>query len=125
MTVSPCAIVERFDVVGDVLGCHISVSVNMLLDPFFLETAEERFSHGIVPAIAPAAHTGFEMMGLAEPSPGVAAVLRALIRVNHCPSRSSAPHGHKNGIKHELSMDRRASRPANDSARGKIQHHAP
>ena len=82
MAVTSRPIVERFDVVGDVLRSGLSVFVNVLLDPFLLETSEERFSNSIVPTVSAATHAGFEMVGFAEPSPSVAAILRSLIGVD-------------------------------------------
>lgn len=121
MAVASRTIVELFDVFGDVLRSRLSIFVNVLLDPFFLEAAEKRFGNSIVPAISSAAHAGLKMMGFAEPPPGVAPVLRALIGMNQSSTRPPASHGHQNGIKHELPMDSRASRPANDPSRVKIQ----
>lgn len=87
------AIVERFDVVADLLGCLISVFVDALRDSFVLETAEERLRHRVIPAVAPAAHAGLQVIGFAEASPSIATILRTLIRVNQRTARAPSTHG--------------------------------
>ena len=82
VAVTPRPIVRRFNVVCDVLRPILSVFVNMLLDPFLLKTSEKRFSNSVVPAVSTTAHAGHEMMGFAEPPPGIAPILRALIGMN-------------------------------------------
>jgi transposase len=80
MAVTTGSIVEGLDVVGDVLVRKIAVLVDVLLDPFFLQASEERFGDRIAPAVPFAAHARFEMVRLAKAPPGIASVLRALIR---------------------------------------------
>jgi hypothetical protein len=43
-------------------------------------------------AVAFSAHAGLQAIGAAEPPPGIAPVLRALIRVNHRTARSPSAH---------------------------------
>lgn len=43
VAVSPGSIVERLDVVGDVFGGDVAIVVNVLLDSFLLQAAEEGF----------------------------------------------------------------------------------
>jgi hypothetical protein len=114
------AIVERVDVIGDVLDRGVSVFVNVFLDPLFLETAEEGFSYRVIPTIASAAHAGLKMVRFAITSPGIVTVLRALVRMDQRAARSSTTDGHQNGIEHQLTMDRCTSRPANDPSRVKV-----
>src|SRR5262245_13113347 len=112
MAVTTGGIVERVDVVGDVLGRCIAIFVNALFDSFLLETAEKGFRDGVIPTVASAAHARFKPVRFAEPSPGVAAVLRALIGMYQRTVRSSATHRHEDSIEHELAMDGHSSRPA-------------
>ena len=115
VTVAACAIVERLDVIDDVPGCRVAVLVDVFLDSFFLETAEERLRHRVVPAIASSAHAGLQVIGLAEAPPRIAPVLRTLVRMNQRSARSPSTYGHQNGIEDQLTMNRRAGRPANDA----------
>ena len=64
-----------------------------------------------VPAVALAAHTRLEVVGAAEPAPGIAAELHALIRVNDGPSRPPLRHGGGERIQDELAMDGRPGGP--------------
>src|SRR5471030_2712730 len=57
MTMPARSIVERLDVVGHLGDRQLSVLVNLFLDPLFFQTAEERFGHGMVPAVVLPAHT--------------------------------------------------------------------
>ena len=59
VAVSPSSIVERLDVFGDVFGCSVSIVVNVLLNAFLLQTAEEGFRHCVVPAVPSPTHAGF------------------------------------------------------------------
>ena len=56
MAMATRAIVEAVDVVGQVSDRELSVLVDLLLDAFLLQAAEEGFGDGVVPAIALAAH---------------------------------------------------------------------
>ena len=79
MAVSTSAIIEHLDVLVD-LGIGDSTSlIDALLDPLLLQAAKERFSHGVIPAVSPPAHTGLKMMRMAEAPPRIAAKLRSLI----------------------------------------------
>lgn len=59
MAVTTSSIVERFDVIGDVLRRCFSISVNSLPDAFLLETTEERFGDSVIPTVAPTTHARF------------------------------------------------------------------
>jgi len=48
---APRTIVEGLDVVGHVGHREVAASVDVLLDAFLLETAEERFGDCVVPAV--------------------------------------------------------------------------
>ena len=79
MAVSTGAIVEHLNVIVDLGFGDITVLVDSLLDPLFLQAAKERFGHCVIPAIPTPAHAGFKMMLAAEAPPGVANILRTLI----------------------------------------------
>ncbi len=53
-----CTIVERVDVICDMLRRGLPIFVNELLDAFLLQTAEERLRHRVIPAIASTTHAG-------------------------------------------------------------------
>ena len=89
VTVTARAIVEGFDVFGDFPGRLVSVFIDSFLDSFFLETAEERLRHRVIPAVASAAHAGLQVIGLAEAAPRIASILRTLVRVNQRTARGS------------------------------------
>ena len=82
MAVTSRSIVEGIDVVSQVGNGELSVLVDLLLDAFLLQTAEEGLGDGVVPAIALPAHTRVEMIRTAESAPRVAAELGSLIGVN-------------------------------------------
>ena len=73
------SIVERIDVICDIGTREFAILVNSFLDAFLLQSAEKRLGDGVVPAVASTTHAGFELVRSAEPSPVVAAVLRALV----------------------------------------------
>ena len=58
VAVAPGSIVERLDVFGDIFGRSVSIVVDVLLDSFLLQTAEEGFRHRVVPAIPSTTHAG-------------------------------------------------------------------
>ena len=72
---------------------------------------------GIVPAVAFPAHTRLKAIRPAETSPGVAAKLGTLIRVNQRAARSSAAHGRQHRIEHQLAVNGRLGGPPDDPAR--------
>jgi hypothetical protein len=73
------SIVEGIDVVSHIGDRELSVLVDLLLDSFLFQAAEEGLGDGIVPAVALPAHTRFEMIRTAESTPRVAAELGSLI----------------------------------------------
>jgi hypothetical protein len=79
VAVTSRSVVEGIEVVGHIGDRKLSVLVDLLLDSFFLQAAEEGLGDGVVPAVALPAHTRFEVIRTAEPTPRVAAVLGALI----------------------------------------------
>ena len=90
-------------------------------DALLFQAAEERFSNGIVPAVATTAHAGIELVCFAEPDPVVASVLRALVRVHDDPlPRLSSPHCHHQRVEHKVTNHCRLHRPADDHAAMKI-----
>ena len=72
-------VVEPIDVIRDIQSCCVPCGVNALPYSLLLEAAEEGLDDGIVPAVALAAHAWLQLVSLAEPPPGVTAVVSALI----------------------------------------------
>ena len=58
VAVAPGSIVERLDVFSDIFGRSVSIVVDVLLDSFFLQTAEGGFRHRVIPAIPSTTHAG-------------------------------------------------------------------
>jgi hypothetical protein len=112
--VTPLAIVERIDVFRNVGGREVSILVNLFLDTFFLQAAEEGLRYRVVPTVAFAAHARLEMIRATRSPPGVTAVLRSLIRVDQGLARPSATHGHDDGIEYDFAVNRRTHRPADN-----------
>ena len=75
MSVTTCRIIKRLNVVGNVSRCQISVLVDLFLDAFLLQAAEERFGNGVVPTVASSTHARFEPVGTAEATPIITTVL--------------------------------------------------
>ena len=97
MTVTARSIVEGIGVIGHLGNRQLSVLVDLFLDSLFLQAAEEGLGDGIVPAVAFAAHTRLQVIRAAESPPRVAAVLRALIRMNHTAAGTPSAYGHQDG----------------------------
>jgi len=110
------AIVEGIDVVGHVGDRQFSVLVDLLLDSFLLQAAEERLGDRIVPAIALPAHARLEMIRTAESAPRVTAELGSLIGMNQSASRPASAHGHSHRVEHELAMNRGLGGPPHNPA---------
>ena len=72
-------VVERLDVVRNVVRRNIPVPIDFLLYALFLEAAKKRFGDSIIPTIAPPAHAGLKTIVEAEAPPVIATVLAALI----------------------------------------------
>ena len=108
MTVAAGSIVERIDVVGHVGQRERSVLVDLFLDAFLLQAAEEGLGDGVVPAVALAAHARLEVIGATEAPPRIAAELRALVGMNQRAARPSATDRHQHGVEHELAVNGRA-----------------
>ncbi len=77
--VTPGSIVEALDVIEDFRLGLSSGAVDLFLDFFALEIAEERFSYRVVPAIPTATHAWTQPVVLAPTSELVTAELAALI----------------------------------------------
>ena len=58
----PFSVVEDLDVIKQALDCFCPAPVPFVVDPLALETAEEAFRHGIVGAVAFAAHAADHAM---------------------------------------------------------------
>jgi hypothetical protein len=120
VTVPPRAIVERFAEVRNISGCKLATFTKVIPNPHFVQAAEERFCHGVAPAVAFAIHARFKMIGLAESSPSIAAILSALVRIDWYTSRMPDRISHQTGVQHHFSMNRRTGSPAKDLARKNI-----
>src|SRR5262245_9667977 len=114
MAVTSSAIVEGLDVVGNVRYRNLSLPVDVFLDPLLLQTAEEGLSHSVIPAVALPAHARLKVVCFAESFPGVAPILRTLIRMDQRASRASMPDRHHGRIEDELAVNRRAGGPPDD-----------
>ena len=108
--------VELFDVLGLVLDSGGSVCRYPLLDSLLLQAAEEGLGHSIVPAVSSPARARLEMVCLAETSPSVAAILSALVGVNHWPAADSADNFVSSGGRPRSAWRRRLL-PGNAAAR--------
>jgi hypothetical protein len=60
-------IVERINVVRYLGLCKLASPVDLLLDAFLFEAAEEGFHNCVVPAVAATAYARFKIICLAEP----------------------------------------------------------
>ena len=82
MAVAPGSIVKDFNVIEDIGPSQIPGFIDALADPLLFQTAEERFSDSIIPAVATSAHTRFKIVGLAEAPPVIATILATLVRMH-------------------------------------------
>jgi hypothetical protein len=114
VAVTPSAIVECIDVVSDVRQRGVTARVDPLLDALLLQAAEEGLDHGIVPAVALAAHARLEVIGAAEAPPGVTTELHALIGVNDGAARPPLLYRRCQCVQDQFAVDRRASGPPDD-----------
>jgi len=69
MTVATDGIIERLDVLGNLLRREFSALEYPFLDTLLFQTPEERLGDCIVPAIAPTTHAGLEPICAAEAAP--------------------------------------------------------
>src|ERR1700689_5713852 len=104
-------IVEPLDVLGDRDTGDRAVLVDLFLDVLFLQAAEEGLSDGNVPAVASAAHAGYQPIGLVEASPVVASVLGPLIRVDDGLLGSSPSNSHQDSVKEKPPANSRGNSP--------------
>ena len=98
-------IVEGFYVFRDLPTSNRSILVDLFLNMFLFQTAEERFGDGVVPAVSPTAHAGNEVVGAAEALPAVATVLRSLIRVNDVDQTLKRPDSSVRVASREMLLD--------------------
>lgn len=122
MAVSTDAIVEHLDVVVDLSPRDLPGCVDAFLDPLLLQAAKKGFRHSIVPAVAPSAHTGLQMMCMAEAPPRIAAKLGALIEMNQRVHGLASAHGHEQRVQYEFSGDRGLCGPADNAAGVEVHH---
>lgn len=122
MAVSTSAIVEHLDIVVDLSSRDLPGCVDALLDPLLLQAAKKGFGDGVIPAIAPSAHAGLQMMRSAEAPPRIAAKLRTLIGVNQDMLGLASAHGHEECVQHEILSQSGLGGPANNTAGVEIHH---
>ena len=120
MAVTSDRIVEYFNVVAHVLDGQRTGYINALPNAFLLQACEEGFSDRVIPTISPPAHTGLQAVSPAEPLPVVAAILRALIRMDDGALWAAESDSSDNRIQHQFAMECRRHRPANDLSREEI-----
>lgn len=111
---SSFSIVERFDVIRDIICLQIAVLVDVFLDAFLLEATQEGLSNRAIPAVSAPAHAGLQVDVEAESSPVIATVLATLIRVDDRFVRVTLFDSHHDRVQHEFPIDCRASRPTDD-----------
>src|SRR5687767_13040360 len=111
MTVAACSIVEGIGVISHVGDRQIPVLIDLFLDSFLLQAAEERLGYGVIPAVAFPAHTRFKAIRAAESPPCVAAELSSLIGMNQRTARSAAADRHQHSVEHEPAMNGRLGSP--------------
>ena len=112
VTMPAFRIVEAVDVIRYIPRGGFTSGIDLPFDPLLLEAAEERLGDRVIPAVSTAAHARLQIVGQAEPSPSVAAVLRALIRVDDRLARASPANGLRDRLKNQFLVDRRPSRPS-------------
>ena len=66
MAMSSRFIIERLDIVGYIRERKLTVFVDVLFDPFFLQATEEGFGYRVVPAVTFAAHARGKSVGTTE-----------------------------------------------------------
>ena len=98
-------IVETLNVVEDFRLGLVPCGVNPLFDLFALQVAEERLGHGVIPAIAPAAHARAQSVVFAPTIELIATKLAALIRMDdHRAFGLSAPHSHRQRVQYQTRL---------------------
>lgn len=122
MAMPSSPIVEGIDVIRDVCDRQLAILVDMLLDLFLLQTAEEGLGDGVIPAVPSPAHAGDQTVRLAESLPTIAPVSGALIGVNDRVAGLAFTNSFEHGIEYQFTMKSGARRPANDLAREQIHH---
>ena len=117
-------VVETDDVVGDVVRGLSVVGVVALPHPLHLQIQEEALHHGVIPAVALAAHAADQAVFGQQRLMHGAGVLAAAIRVDDQPRRWSALYeGQLQRPAHQPRLHVRRHRPAHHLARKQVQHH--
>ena len=76
-------VVEHFDVIKHITASILSRGVDLPLDPFPFQKLEKALGHGVVMTVASATHAGNQIVCLQKAAPIGAAVLAALVGMNH------------------------------------------
>ena len=114
------SIAKGVDVLRGVGLREFAVLVELLLDPSLRQAAEAGSQDAVIPAIPHGAHARLQAMGAAEPTAGVAAVVRALIPVYERAARPPLPHGHEHGVEHDPAVNRRTAGQADHLAQEQV-----
>lgn len=117
MGVSAFSIVEHLDVIEHIGAGELAGFVDPFFDPLLFQAAEEGFGHGIIPAVAATAHTGFQVVLRTETHPVIATVLRALVGMHqHFFLGPTSPHGRHQGVEYDVPGQGRLHGPAHHLA---------
>jgi TIR domain len=116
-------IVERFNVIGNVNGCHVSGMVDPFLDSFLLEAGKERLCYRVIPTVTTSAHAGLESTFPTEATPIVTAVLAPLIRVDDRALWPASSNSHHHSIEDQAAVYGRPRRPSDNLTGEQIHDH--
>ncbi len=72
-------VIEKLDVIKDVLPSFCAVPIRPSPDPFPLEELEKAFRDSIIVTAPPSAHAGFQIVGLQELLPLMTGKLASLV----------------------------------------------
>ena len=75
-------IVEEFYIIKHVLASLLAGRVRLSPDALPLQELEKAFRNGVVITVSPAAHAGFQIIGLQKFLPPIACKLTTLVRMN-------------------------------------------
>ena len=103
MVVRAGSIVEHLNVINGIGPGQIACPADAFLNPFFLQNTKESFRDNIAPAVPVSTHVGLKIVGLQEPQPVIAALMRALFRLQHgLPGQAPSPIDYDQRIPRQL-----------------------
>ena len=120
----PLPIVEALEVIEELGARRRPGGPGRVVDQLDLEGREEALGDGVVPAIAPAAHTAGDPVLRQHPLVVAAGILTSAIRMMQ-QARRRAPAGQRQAerVEGEVVGDALAHRPADGEARAEIEDH--